>query len=72
MPREVVVMSEEAAAANVAKTSPAELRGWLLKWTNYFRGYQKRWFVLSGGVFSYYRWATMYCDNWYINFIPPS
>lgn len=29
--------------------------GWLLKWTNYLKGYQRRWFVLSNGVLSYYR-----------------
>ncbi|XP_050081427.1 oxysterol-binding protein 1 isoform X6 [Anopheles maculipalpis] len=31
------------------------MKGWLLKWTNYLKGYQKRWFVLSKGVLSYYR-----------------
>lgn len=30
-------------------------KGWLYKWTNYFKGYQKRWFVLSNGVLSYYK-----------------
>lgn len=34
-----------------------ELKGFLLKWTNYIKGYQRRWFVLSGGVLSYYRFA---------------
>lgn len=32
-----------------------EKKGFLLKWTNYIKGYQRRWFVLSGGVLSYYR-----------------
>ncbi|XP_019854132.1 PREDICTED: oxysterol-binding protein 1-like [Amphimedon queenslandica] len=32
-----------------------QFRGWLLKWTNYIKGYQKRWFVLSNGLLSYYR-----------------
>ncbi|XP_055700325.1 oxysterol-binding protein 1 isoform X1 [Phlebotomus papatasi] len=32
-----------------------EMKGWLLKWTNYLKGYQRRWFVLSNGVLSYYR-----------------
>ena len=32
-----------------------ELKGWLYKWTNYIKGYQKRWFVLSNGLLSYYR-----------------
>lgn len=35
--------------------SDPEMKGWLLKWTNYLKGYQKRWFVLSKGVLSYYR-----------------
>ncbi|CAI8024455.1 Oxysterol-binding protein 1 [Geodia barretti] len=34
---------------------PEHFRGWLLKWTNYIKGYQKRWFVLSNGLLSYYR-----------------
>ena len=25
-------------------------KGWLLKWTNYLKGYQRRWFVLSNGL----------------------
>lgn len=33
----------------------AEMKGWLSKWTNYLRGYQRRWFVLSDGLLSYYR-----------------
>ncbi|XP_022252408.1 oxysterol-binding protein 1-like [Limulus polyphemus] len=33
----------------------AEMKGWLHKWTNYLKGYQKRWFVLSNGLLSYYR-----------------
>ncbi|XP_045647332.1 oxysterol-binding protein 2 isoform X4 [Ursus americanus] len=44
-------------------TSPApkvllpldSFKGWLLKWTNYLKGYQRRWFVLSNGLLSYYR-----------------
>ncbi|XP_023716745.1 oxysterol-binding protein 1 isoform X7 [Cryptotermes secundus] len=35
--------------------SEAEMKGWLYKWTNYLKGYQRRWFVLSNGVLSYYR-----------------
>lgn len=34
-----------------------EKKGFLLKWTNYIKGYQRRWFVLSGGVLSYYRFV---------------
>uniref|UniRef100_A0A665TAI2 Oxysterol-binding protein n=1 Tax=Echeneis naucrates TaxID=173247 RepID=A0A665TAI2_ECHNA len=36
-----------------ALTSTSE--GWLFKWTNYIKGYQRRWFVLSNGLLSYYR-----------------
>ncbi|KAK0148222.1 Oxysterol-binding protein 2 [Merluccius polli] len=35
---------------------PHAHRGWLFKWTNYLKGYQRRWFVLSSdGLLSYYR-----------------
>lgn len=34
-------------------------RGWLFKWTNYLKGYQRRWFVLSNGLLSYYRCASL-------------
>ncbi|TNN37925.1 Pleckstrin y domain-containing family A member 3 [Liparis tanakae] len=30
------------------------MEGVLLKWTNYMTGWQPRWFVLGGGVISYY------------------
>lgn len=36
-----------------------EKKGFLLKWTNYIKGYQRRWFVLSGGVLSYYRFVRI-------------
>ncbi|XP_043239908.1 oxysterol-binding protein 1-like isoform X2 [Amphibalanus amphitrite] len=39
---------------NKEVTEP-EMKGWLYKWTNYIKGYQKRWFVLSNGLLSYYR-----------------
>ncbi|KAH8311753.1 hypothetical protein KR044_007897, partial [Drosophila immigrans] len=47
-----------AAGGSGAKTEKGgepEMKGWLLKWTNYIKGYQRRWFVLSKGVLSYYR-----------------
>lgn len=34
-----------------------QYRGWLYKWTNYIKGYQKRWFVLQNGQLSYYRFV---------------
>ncbi|XP_055002713.1 oxysterol-binding protein 2 isoform X2 [Sorex araneus] len=50
-----------AAGTGVPGAGPAfplpldSFRGWLLKWTNYLKGYQRRWFVLSNGLLSYYR-----------------
>jgi hypothetical protein len=32
-----------------------QCKGWLSKWTNYIKGYQKRWFVIQNGYLSYYR-----------------
>uniref|UniRef100_A0AAY4A7N1 Oxysterol-binding protein n=1 Tax=Denticeps clupeoides TaxID=299321 RepID=A0AAY4A7N1_9TELE len=47
-----VVMSEPKAPA----PAPGDTyKGWLFKWTNYIKGYQRRWFVLSNGLLSYYR-----------------
>ncbi|XP_031638486.1 oxysterol-binding protein 2 [Contarinia nasturtii] len=46
------------SVANNAKPdnrNDVEMKGFLLKWTNYIKGYQRRWFVLSGGILSYYR-----------------
>ncbi|GFS49316.1 oxysterol-binding protein 1 [Nephila pilipes] len=41
------------------KSAPEpEMKGWLYKWTNYLKGYQKRWFVLYNGLLSYYRNPT--------------
>ncbi|XP_065201788.1 oxysterol-binding protein 1-like [Planococcus citri] len=41
-------------AEKATRTEP-DMQGWLLKWTNYVKGYQRRWFVLSNGLLSYYR-----------------
>jgi len=57
-------MSDAAAATTKTGTAAEkgsgepEMKGWLLKWTNYIKGYQRRWFVLSKGVLSYYRNST--------------
>ncbi|XP_055847104.1 oxysterol-binding protein 1 isoform X3 [Episyrphus balteatus] len=48
-------MSEVAGGTSVVEKGDPEMKGWLLKWTNYLKGYQRRWFVLSNGVLSYYR-----------------
>ncbi|XP_051939406.1 oxysterol-binding protein 1-like isoform X2 [Hippocampus zosterae] len=47
------VMSSESKPPT---PTPADTyKGWLFKWTNYIKGYQRRWFVLSNGLLSYYR-----------------
>ena len=49
---------KEASSSGEVPASPPpkpEVKGWLYKWTNYIKGYQKRWFVLSNGLLSYYR-----------------
>uniref|UniRef100_A0A3Q4HX67 Oxysterol-binding protein n=1 Tax=Neolamprologus brichardi TaxID=32507 RepID=A0A3Q4HX67_NEOBR len=47
------VMSE---AKTPTPTPPGDTyKGWVFKWTNYIKGYQRRWFVLSNGLLSYYR-----------------
>jgi PH domain len=45
----------------MADTKSSQLdhyKGWLFKWTNYLKGYQKRWFVLQNGFLSYYRFLS--------------
>uniref|UniRef100_A0A3Q3BGT1 Oxysterol-binding protein n=1 Tax=Kryptolebias marmoratus TaxID=37003 RepID=A0A3Q3BGT1_KRYMA len=46
-----------SASASTAAPAPGSdtYKGWLFKWTNYLKGYQRRWFVLSNGLLSYYR-----------------
>nr|XP_057926515.1 oxysterol-binding protein 2 isoform X2 [Doryrhamphus excisus] len=53
-------MSEQgksSTSASAAAPPPGSdtYKGWLFKWTNYLKGYQRRWFVLSNGLLSYYR-----------------
>uniref|UniRef100_A0A7N5ZTS6 Oxysterol-binding protein n=1 Tax=Anabas testudineus TaxID=64144 RepID=A0A7N5ZTS6_ANATE len=49
---QAVVMSESKPPT---PTPGDTYKGWLFKWTNYIKGYQRRWFVLSNGLLSYYR-----------------
>uniref|UniRef100_A0A6I8T0D6 Oxysterol-binding protein n=1 Tax=Xenopus tropicalis TaxID=8364 RepID=A0A6I8T0D6_XENTR len=51
------VMSSSSAVTPGTPASPGQdtYKGWLFKWTNYLKGYQRRWFVLSNGLLSYYR-----------------
>jgi len=37
------------------EAEPPEMEGILWKWTNYWTGWQPRWFVLDGGVLVYYQ-----------------
>ncbi|KAL6093372.1 hypothetical protein STEG23_023777, partial [Scotinomys teguina] len=47
----------QVSGTSVPMVSPPldSYKGWLLKWTNYLKGYQRRWFVLGNGLLSYYR-----------------
>ncbi|KAM4808480.1 oxysterol-binding protein 2 [Rhinophrynus dorsalis] len=47
--------SGSAPPGTPATPGPDTYKGWLFKWTNYLKGYQRRWFVLSNGLLSYYR-----------------
>ncbi|XP_061465691.1 oxysterol-binding protein 1 isoform X1 [Rhineura floridana] len=47
--------SSASASGSTSSTSGSAREGWLFKWTNYIKGYQRRWFVLSNGLLSYYR-----------------
>ncbi len=38
-----------------ANSNNVVFSGYLMKWTNYIKGYQKRWFVLNNGLLSYFR-----------------
>ena len=40
------------------QTPLIEVAGLLCKWTNYLNGWQDRYFILKGGVLSYYRSAS--------------
>ncbi|XP_048836635.1 oxysterol-binding protein 2 isoform X2 [Brienomyrus brachyistius] len=44
-----------SSTAGVPAPGSDTYKGWLFKWTNYLKGYQRRWFVLSNGLLSYYR-----------------
>ncbi|XP_029778350.1 oxysterol-binding protein 2 isoform X1 [Suricata suricatta] len=54
-PRVPVSGTSMTSTAPMALLPLDSFKGWLLKWTNYLKGYQRRWFVLSNGLLSYYR-----------------
>ncbi|XP_076330687.1 pleckstrin homology domain-containing family A member 3-like isoform X3 [Tachypleus tridentatus] len=40
---------------NIRKIFSQEMEGVLWKWTNYWNGWQPRWFVLDNGILAYYK-----------------
>uniref|UniRef100_A0A034V755 Oxysterol-binding protein n=1 Tax=Bactrocera dorsalis TaxID=27457 RepID=A0A034V755_BACDO len=50
-----MLLNKPTPERSAAGSKDPEMKGWLMKWTNYIKGYQRRWFVLSRGVLSYYR-----------------
>ncbi|XP_036323400.1 oxysterol-binding protein 1 [Rhagoletis pomonella] len=50
-----MVLNKPTPERSSTGSKDPEMKGWLMKWTNYIKGYQRRWFVLSRGVLSYYR-----------------
>lgn len=62
--QEKMALGVPTSGTGMTSTAPAVLlpldsfKGWLLKWTNYLKGYQRRWFVLSNGLLSYYRYGN--------------
>ncbi|KAM4707860.1 oxysterol-binding protein 2 isoform 2-T2 [Discoglossus pictus] len=48
-------MSSTCTPGTPGIPGPDTYKGWLFKWTNYLKGYQRRWCVLSNGLLSYYR-----------------
>jgi hypothetical protein len=54
--------SSNTSSAILNVTSNTYFSGYLMKWTNYIKGYQKRWFVLNNGLLSYFR-LVLYFKN---------
>ncbi|KAL7672791.1 hypothetical protein ACOME3_007672 [Neoechinorhynchus agilis] len=56
--RNVSMNQSSCSKTESAYAKDDKMRGWLHKWTNYLKGYQRRWFVLNDGILSYYRNQT--------------
>jgi hypothetical protein len=50
-----VAAASTNSTANNNNANNSNVSGYLQKWTNYIKGYQKRWFSLTNGLLSYYR-----------------
>ncbi|KAJ3754392.1 Oxysterol-binding protein-domain-containing protein [Lentinula raphanica] len=49
------ISQSPSSSSSSPSAPPPPLKGYLLKYTNLAKGYNTRWFVLRGGVLSYYR-----------------
>lgn len=49
--------------SSVVNASNGNMSGYLFKWTNYLKGYQKRWIFLNNGFLSYYRYLIKFIYN---------
>lgn len=47
--------NKETTTERATTSNNGNMTGYLSKWTNYIKGYQKRWFSLNNGLLSYYR-----------------
>ena len=53
--RSSMASGHDGSADSVNQKGDPDMKGYLLKWTNYLKGYQKRYFVLSKTVLMYFR-----------------
>lgn len=54
-PRILTAAAVAAPPSHPPPPAPAAVAGVLHKWVNYGKGWRSRWFVLEGGVLSYYK-----------------
>lgn len=46
--------------SSTTTSNSGNMSGYLLKWTNYLKGYQKRWISINNGLLSYFRHVPKY------------